>query len=206
MSNVELQLRSRLLGDALSAVLTQRGFTVSRLGDRHHDDAFVIIDLDDFQDPEVVHACRSRGVRVIALTNDVEALDVDDDQIALLGGILSYDLSVDAFVRSLRLISSGERLFPRGLIPASRLPASSPGAEPRGGASHLSPRDRELLSHLLEGHANEAIARHLGTSEDTVRVHLKNLLRKIRVDNRTQAAIWALSNLPEFAATHRGFG
>jgi two-component system nitrate/nitrite response regulator NarL len=40
------------------------------------------------------------------------------------------------------------------------------------------------------------IARELGITEAVVKVHLKRLLRKIRVENRTQAAIWALANLP----------
>jgi two-component system nitrate/nitrite response regulator NarL len=56
-----------------------------------------------------------------------------------------------------------------------------------------------VLSHLVDGHSNKAIARFLGMTEATVKVHLKSVLRKIRVENRTQAAIWALSNLPERA-------
>jgi two-component system nitrate/nitrite response regulator NarL len=44
------------------------------------------------------------------------------------------------------------------------------------------------------------MARILGITEATVKVHLKSLLRKIRVDNRTQAAIWALSNPPKPSA------
>jgi two-component system nitrate/nitrite response regulator NarL len=41
-------------------------------------------------------------------------------------------------------------------------------------------------------------------TEATVKVHLKSVLRKIRVENRTQAAIWALANLPELGDTPRG--
>ena len=41
------------------------------------------------------------------------------------------------------------------------------------------------------------IARHLGMAEATAKVYLQSLLRKIKVENRTQAAIWALSNFPE---------
>jgi DNA-binding NarL/FixJ family response regulator len=56
---------------------------------------------------------------------------------------------------------------------------------------------KEILSHLLAGHSNKLIARELGITEATVKVHLKSVLRKIGADNRTQAAIWALANLPE---------
>ncbi len=47
---------------------------------------------------------------------------------------------------------------------------------------------------VLKGHANKMIARTLDIAEATVKVHLKSVLRKIRVANRTQAAIWALEN------------
>jgi two-component system nitrate/nitrite response regulator NarL len=53
-----------------------------------------------------------------------------------------------------------------------------------------------VLSYLVEGHSNKMIARHLGMAEATTKVYLQSLLRKIKVQNRTQAAIWALSNLP----------
>lgn len=68
------------------------------------------------------------------------------------------------------------------------------------GSARLSPAEKEVLLQVVEGRPNKVIARHLSTTEATVKVHLKNLLRKIRVENRTQATIWALANLPEVAA------
>jgi DNA-binding NarL/FixJ family response regulator len=59
----------------------------------------------------------------------------------------------------------------------------------------LTPLDREVLSSVLEGHSNKVIAQRLGVIEATAKVHLETLLRKINVTNRTQATIWALSNL-----------
>ena len=70
---------------------------------------------------------------------------------------------------------------------------------PQYGGDHLSPCERELLLQVVEGHSNKVIAWHLGVAETTVKVHLESLLRKIRVDNRTQAAVWAFANLPEVA-------
>jgi DNA-binding NarL/FixJ family response regulator len=67
----------------------------------------------------------------------------------------------------------------------------------------LSHRERELLSRVLEGHPNKVIARHLGVTEAAAKVHLESLLRKINVDNRTQAVIWALGNQPERDTTLR---
>ena len=58
----------------------------------------------------------------------------------------------------------------------------------------LSPREQEILQALVTGASNKLIAIKLGITEATVKVHLKTLLRKIDVNNRTQAAIWAMNN------------
>jgi DNA-binding NarL/FixJ family response regulator len=61
---------------------------------------------------------------------------------------------------------------------------------PTAGPS-LSDREREVLSHVAQGLANKQIARSLGTSERTVKVHLGNVFRQIGVGDRTSAALWA---------------
>jgi two-component system nitrate/nitrite response regulator NarL len=58
----------------------------------------------------------------------------------------------------------------------------------------LSEREAQILDGLVKGHANKVIARTCDISEATVKVHMKSILRKIRVANRTQAAIWALEH------------
>ena len=57
----------------------------------------------------------------------------------------------------------------------------------------LSQREREVLLRLAEGESNKQIARLCNITESTVKVHLKAILRKITVHNRTQAAIWAIA-------------
>lgn len=59
--------------------------------------------------------------------------------------------------------------------------------------AHLSQREREILFRLAEGDSNKQIARLCNITESTVKVHLKAILRKITVRNRTQAAIWAIA-------------
>ena len=59
---------------------------------------------------------------------------------------------------------------------------------------HLSEREAQMLDGLVKGHANKVIARTCDIAEATVKVHMKSILRKIRADNRTQAAIWAMAN------------
>ena len=52
------------------------------------------------------------------------------------------------------------------------------------------------MEGLVDGAPNKVIAQRLQITEATVKVHVKAILRKIRVKNRTQAAIWASKNLP----------
>jgi two-component system nitrate/nitrite response regulator NarL len=58
----------------------------------------------------------------------------------------------------------------------------------------LSAREVEVLNCLSVGSANKVIARQFGITEATVKVHVKAILRKIQVKNRTEAAIWARSH------------
>jgi two-component system, NarL family, nitrate/nitrite response regulator NarL len=58
----------------------------------------------------------------------------------------------------------------------------------------LSERETQILDGLVRGYANKVIARRCDIREATVKVHMKSILRKMRVGNRTQAAIWALEH------------
>lgn len=61
----------------------------------------------------------------------------------------------------------------------------------------LSPREAEILTSLALGHSNKAIALLHKLSEATVKAHLKTILRKLKVHNRTQAAIWAIQHIAD---------
>jgi two-component system nitrate/nitrite response regulator NarL len=62
-------------------------------------------------------------------------------------------------------------------------------------ANRLSPREAQILRHLMQGASNKLIARELGLAEATIKVHLKAILRKAKVANRTQAAMWAQQHM-----------
>jgi two-component system nitrate/nitrite response regulator NarL len=64
----------------------------------------------------------------------------------------------------------------------------------------LSTRQQSILHCLIQGDSNKCIARKLAISEATAKVHVKSILRKLRVHNRTQAAIWAISAAPLMSA------
>lgn len=197
-SRIEILLRSALVKDALSSVLMTAGFSVFQEPTQRDTDLIVVIDLDSFRDSEIIQAHQARAfVKIVGLASRADSLEMSPDDIAPLAGILTYDLSVDAFVQSLRLICSGERMFPRDLFLAPRPQASPSCPGPRSDGVQLSPREKEMVSHLTAGLSNKMIARRMQITEATAKVHLKNLLRKISAENRTQAAIWALTHLRE---------
>ena len=196
MPGINVLIRPKLVNDALSSVLLAAGFTVFPKADQC-DHGVVLIGIDDYEERAAGLAHQQNGGKIVMLTNEPDCRGLAPEQIGALSSILTYDSSAAVFVRSIRLICSGERVFPRELTERSKsqtlLHENSP---PRSDVYRLSPRESEILSHLVDGHSNKGIARILGITEATVKVHLKSVQRKIRVDNRTQAAIWALSNLP----------
>jgi two-component system, NarL family, nitrate/nitrite response regulator NarL len=129
--------------------------------------------------------------RIVVLADD---LSVDVLRAAMGGGadgFLSKSVSPEALIQSLQLVMLGEKVFPTNL--ASML-LDMTAAGPQHSVRGLSPREQEILQALVTGASNKMIANKLGITEATVKVHLKTLLRKIDVNNRTQAAIWAMNN------------
>ena len=129
--------------------------------------------------------------RIVVLADDlsVEALR------AAMGsgadGFLCKSVSPEALIQSLQLVMLGEKVFPTNLA-AMLLDMTAAG--PQHSVRGLSPREQEILQALVTGASNKMIAYKLGITEDTVKVHLRMLVRKIDVNNRTQAAIWAMNN------------
>ena len=76
----------------------------------------------------------------------------------------------------------------------AKSPTNGGGASNQQGVPKITEREAQILDGLVNGHSNGMIARTCGITEATVKVHMKSILRKIRVDNRTQAAIWAMEN------------
>ena len=66
-----------------------------------------------------------------------------------------------------------------------------------GAVPSLSRREMLILRMLMQGSSNKVIARTMVITESTVKVHMKAILRKLRLENRTQAAIWARNNVNE---------
>jgi len=130
--------------------------------------------------------------RIVVLA---DGLSVDVLRAAMGGGadgFLIKTVSLEALIQSLQLVMLGEKVFPTNL--ASMLLDLSSAPSPLNSIRGMTPRENEILQALVTGASNKVIAYKLGITEATVKVHLKTLLRKIGVNNRTQAAIWAMNN------------
>jgi two-component system nitrate/nitrite response regulator NarL len=136
---------------------------------------------------------RIEGVKVVVLTSDRSRGTIGKAIGWSVDAYLLKDMSPEALTRSLQLVMLGQQIFPTRLM-ASLLQAEPSEPAPEGPSKGLSPREVQILRHLMNGYSNKAIARALEISEATVKVHLKALLRKVRVSNRTQAAVWAMNN------------
>jgi DNA-binding NarL/FixJ family response regulator len=142
---------------------------------------------------------------------------LDELASALRAGANGYFVDVmtcDAFIKSMELLMMGETIFPPALSfvldserddlgkEVGRPGEVAPGDENNRAilvttddafAPQLSPREKSILRCLIEGDSNKGIARKIDIAEATVKVHVKAILRKIRVHNRTQAAIWGVN-------------
>jgi DNA-binding NarL/FixJ family response regulator len=138
---------------------------------------------------EAIRRLKAAGVPapIVVLTSFAEAERV---RAALEAGAVGYllkDSEPRDVLDAVRAAFAGHApLDPR--VTRALLPSSGQAA---GGAPALSGREREVLAQVARGLANKQIARSLGISERTVKVHLGNVFRQIGVGDRTSAALWA---------------
>jgi len=112
-------------------------------------------------------------------------------------GYIIKSIKSEPLSTALKLVSLGEKVLPSALVEAlvghEKGPVSFVDNSHDVKDANLSSRERDVLCCLMEGYSNKVIARKLEVCEATVKVHVKAILRKLDVQNRTQAAIWAKS-------------
>ncbi|WP_158284509.1 response regulator transcription factor [Azospirillum sp. TSO35-2] len=109
-------------------------------------------------------------------------------------GVLGPDLTPEVLVLYLRLVLAGQLAIPDFALsygPTDQQPSRLLGDDIDVA---ITARERQILEGLAIGRGNKSIARMLGISEQTVKFYVKCIMRKLKVANRTQAAIWALSH------------
>jgi two-component system nitrate/nitrite response regulator NarL len=140
-------------------------------------------------------------VKIVVLTANVDRWLLENATRGGISGVLQKNISAKALLYSLALVMLREKILPISEI-LSPPDSEDERPEMNGGgndACHaesrddLSPREIEILRHLANGLPNKAIARELDVAETTIKAHMKTILRKIKASNRTQAAIWSLT-------------
>jgi DNA-binding NarL/FixJ family response regulator len=138
---------------------------------------------------EATREIRSRYPEVVALTSFVEEDRVHAALDAGAAGYLLKDADADELLAAVRAAHHGELTLDPAV--ARRLMASLRAPRDPSPADDLTPREREILALVAGGSSNQEIATELVISERTARTHVSNILRKLDLRSRTQAALWA---------------
>ena len=134
--------------------------------------------------------------RIVLLGEDFSVQTTSEAMSVGVDGYLAKEISCEPLARSLELIASGEKVVPSQMVAAMLETDWRHTADDWMTTAHdvrLSEREIEVLRCLTRGGANKTISRELAITEATVKVHIKAIMRKLSVMNRTQAAIWAVS-------------
>jgi two-component system nitrate/nitrite response regulator NarL len=140
---------------------------------------------------------RRQEMPIAMLTTSRDERDVVESLQNGAQGYLLKDMEPDELVTALGDIVSGHTVVAKELtsVLARAVQGEPIEATMAGGAfDDLTRREREILCHLAEGQSNKVIARRLGISDGTVKLHVKAILRKLGVHSRVEAAVMAVEN------------
>ena len=143
---------------------------------------------------ETLKAIRDAGLdcRVVVLT----VSDHADDLVAAIragaDGYLLKDMEPEEWLAAIQNTLAGRMVIgePLNGMLAHAIRNEATAAQRDDAA--LTEREKEILGALAQGHANKLIARNLDITEATVKVHVKNLLKKLGFRSRLEAAVWAV--------------
>ena len=142
-------------------------------------------------------AAKKEHARLVLLFDHYVFEDVVEAFQIGVDAVIVKEILCAPLVESIKLVALGEKVFPSQLVNnlTSWVPAALGGDWKSSAASvGLSDREIEILESVMAGMANKVIARQFGICEATVKVHVKAILRKLGVENRTQAATWGVKN------------
>jgi two-component system, NarL family, nitrate/nitrite response regulator NarL len=197
--------KSKLFREALKALLPGSGFAlrgeaetiaeaIARFG--HLKKSIVLIEYPS-SNPAEIAQIKALGdgaddALPVILASKMELDALVRSLAAGARGFLLKDISFDALVHSLLLVLADQKVLPTELaalladgwrehrVEPDRLPVDS-----------LTGREWDVLRALITGESNKVIGRALHIAEATVKVHIKGVLKKLNLHNRTQAAVWA---------------
>jgi DNA-binding NarL/FixJ family response regulator/class 3 adenylate cyclase len=131
-------------------------------------------------------------IEIVAVTSFIEEQKVIAALEAGASGYLLKDAEADEVANAIRTAHAGEMHIDPAVAKVLTQRLRSKPPEPPIEA--LTDREREVLGHIARGSANKEIAHALGISERTARTHVSNILGKLGLVSRTQAALWAVEH------------
>jgi len=131
-------------------------------------------------------------IEIVAVTSFIEEQKVTAALEAGASGYLLKDAEADEVANAIRSAHAGEMHLDPAVakLLTQRLRARAPERP----VEMLTDREREVLAHVARGSANKEIAHALGITERTARTHVSNILGKLGLASRTQAALWAVEH------------
>ncbi len=154
--------------------------------------------MPDMDGLAALKSLRENGLTmpIAMLTTSIEEQDLISCLKSGAQGYLLKDMEPDDLVKALLEIEQGGMVVAPELasVMAKVIRGPSPESEPviDSPLSELTPRETEILGQLAEGHSNKIIARNLGISDGTVKLHVKAILRKLNMHSRVEAAVFAV--------------
>ncbi|MER7484222.1 response regulator transcription factor [Streptomyces sp. NPDC126510] len=128
--------------------------------------------------------------RVLVVTSFTEQRTVVPALRAGAAGYVYKDVDPDALAGAIRSVHAGHILLQPEVAGALLAQEGTNAGTTRAGS--LTEREREVLGLIADGRSNREIARALVLSEKTVKTHVSNILMKLDLSDRTQAALWAV--------------
>ncbi len=134
------------------------------------------------------------GIPIVMLTTSSDERDLVASLRRGAQGYLVKDMEPDQLIESLHEIVSGETVVAPHMtgVLAKVIQGEEPKFASNACFSELTQREMEILCHLAEGLSNKVIARELGITDGTVKLHVRSILRKMQVQSRVQAAVRAV--------------
>ena len=198
-----------LFRGGLESLLERRGIDVIQAGDEREgmrlaDECKPDVVLLDLRMPEIgglqtlaLLQEQQPDMPVVMLTTSSEEKDLVESLRKGAHGYLLKDMEPDDLIVALRAIVAGETIVAPSLtsVLAKFVQGGENSSDENAVAApfdKLTPRELEILCHIVEGESNKVIAANLDISEGTVKLHVKAILRKLKAHSRIEAAVMAV--------------
>ncbi|WP_027710170.1 two-component system response regulator NarL [Zooshikella ganghwensis] len=164
---------------------------------KHSEPDLILLDLNmqGLDGIETLRMMRNQGVtaRIIMLTVSDNEADVIQCIRAGADGYLLKDMEPEDILDKIKQAVLGKMVISERLAEVLATALRKPDQTDENLLASLTSREYEILMRIAQGYSNKTIARELGVSDGTVKVHVKHLLKKLNMRSRVEAAVWVIN-------------